>query len=733
MSTERELDGYLRPTFELRTIAYTAITAPLVWIYSDFLGFTLFWKIVFIGLMIATSIPRIKSAIFIKRYQTALNVIDAYITTSDKIEWTPKRQWIGRGFAYTAEDAQRVWDASKTNYKKYYELPRFVKWFRFNELRVERRRGTHKTLTHKLQRYIAGKTSQQNFRIFIWSVRNLYKPLPPVGGNPITHATGFDRETEIYMDQEDRVGHGICFGQSRTGKTVWLRSQISQDMARKDGACGVFDPKTDLELLGIMWSEAKRLNREEDFYVFLLGDPEISARYNAIASFSRLTAIAGRIANQMSGGGDGQVFKDFAFNFMTYVAAAQLDMSERPTFETMKRDIEDLEGLFNRYGRFLMKRDNPSFYEELQDLEKPKFKQNHKGDLVEEKLKMGAMKGRDYKTVITDKLTSDFYERNPSQINKYFEGLRSTMKNDGQYVSKLTASLIPLLTKLTSGQIAEIISPNYRNTKDLRRTFSWDKIIQRKAIFYVGLSSMQDEVVADAVGTSFFSDLVAKAGEINLQGVNKGLPGASSKDITPIWLHCDEFQALVNGDGSEITSVLNRAGSAGVRVQAYTQVRADIESKVGDKAKADVILGNFNTVTMLRVANAYTAEFLTEMVEEVDVHCIDVTGGVTDGGAITPASKFNTDDDDDSKSGGNHGFFGTRSQSAVKVEDHRPIISPETIMTLPKGQAFMFVNRKYLYKLRFPILKDASGEDVGDMVRIRKEIKRYITRPEYRH
>ncbi|NNN85319.1 conjugative transfer system coupling protein TraD [Vibrio sp. A8-1] len=724
MSTERELDGLLRPSYELLTIGAVIASTFVLWAYGDLLGLTFFWKVILISYSVYFLFPRIESYFYIKKYQSALNVIDAYHLKASQIEWTEKRQWIGRGFDYQASDAQRVYDASKREYKKFYQLPKFVDWFRRNELNVEKRRGRHTTLKHKLEKKFAEITSAQTYRILWWSIRNHYKPLPPVGGNPLYHATGFDREEEIYINQDDRIGHTMCFGQSRTGKTVWLRSQISQDIARRDGAAGVFDPKGDLELLGIMWSECRRLGREEDFYVFLLGDPEISARYNAIASFSRLTAIAGRIANQMSGSGDGQVFKDFAFNFMTYVAAAQLDMSEKPTFETMKRDIEDLEGLFNRYGRFLMKRDNSSYHEDLKVLETPKIKTDGK----EERLRVGSMKGRDYKTVVTDKLTSDFYERNPHLINKYFEGLRSTMKNDGQYVSKLTASLIPLLTKLTSGQIAEIISPKYNDMSDERRTFSWDKIIQRKGVFYVGLSSMQDEVVADAVGASFFSDLVAKAGEINNYGVNKGLPGSSSKDITPIWLHCDEFQALITGDGSELTSILNRSGSAGVRVCAYSQTRSDFEAKLGDAAKANVMLGNFNSIVMLRVEDEYTAEYLTSKVAEVDYLGIDVTGGVNDGGSLIPQATFTTSDDATQSKGG---FFGSRTASAVKIENRAPIISPSTIMSLPKGQAFALINRKYLYKLRFPILHDDSGVDIGDMFRIREELKARQARPEY--
>lgn len=720
MSTEKTLDGWLRPSFELRTLSYCGLAVPAVWVYSDMLGFSPFWQASLTAIGVGLSVPRLKSLWRIKKYQASLNVIDAYMMTTDELEWADDLQWIGKGFDYDEDCAQRVWDASKKHNHRFYRLPKFVNWLRRNEVAVKRRRGEHKTLQHHCQKQIAKISSKQSFNLLGFKVRNMYKPLPPVGGDPIIHASGFHIETDQYMTIDERIGHMIVFGQSRVGKTVWMRSQITQDLARKDGVAGVFDPKGDLELLGIIWSESKRLGRDKDFYVFLLGDPEISARYNAISSFSRLTAIAGRIANQMSGGGDSKVFQDFAFNFMTYVAAGLLEMGEQPTFKTMKSNIEDLEGLFNRYGRFLMKRDNPTYHEELKALETPKYTVNAKGEKVQEKLKVGAMKGREHKTIITDKLTTDFYERNPSLINQYFEGLRSTMKSDQQYTSKLTASLIPLLTKLTSGQLADIISPNFDDLNDNRFTFSWDKIIQRKGVFYVGLSSMQDEVVAEAVGNSFFADLVAKAGEINNNGVNKGIPGGKSSDITPIYLHCDEFQSLM---GDEFIPLLNRSGSAGVRVTAYTQTRADIEAKLGDAAKANVVLGNFNSVMMFRVADSYTAEYLTEQVKEIDVLGLDVAGATTDGGAITPKSSFQSEDDESGKAGGD-GFFGTRTQAAIKVEDHRPIISPATIMSLPKGQAFAYINRSALRKLRFPILKDASGEDVGDMTRIRYELKK---------
>ena len=724
MSTERELDGWLRPNYEIRTIIYSLFMIPLVWIYADFLGFSLPWQVLISLIGIGLSYPRIKSLIFIRKYKRSLTMMEAFTITPKQLKWTNDLQWIGKGFNFTPVHSQRVWDAKKREYKKYYERGKFFHWLRRNEksMAVKEQRGITAALD-KLKLRIAKASKKQKLKIlWLLELNNPFRPLPPVGGSPITHGVGAAEEEDIYIKLDDMVGHTCCLGQSRVGKTVMLRFQATQMIMRRDGVTGVFDPKGDLELLGIMWSEAKRLGREDDFYCFLLGEPEISARYNAISSFSRLTAIAGRIANQMSGGGDGQVFKDFAFNFMTYVSAALLDMGERPTFKSMKANIEDLEGLFNRYGRYLMKRDNPTWKEELQEIERPKFHMNAKGELVEEKLKMGQLKGRAHKTVVTDKLTTDFYERNPKLINQSFEGLRSTMRTDQAYTSKLTASLIPLLTKLTSGKLADVISPNFDNLKDPRRTFSWDKIIQRKGIFYAGFSSMQDEVVAEAVGNTFFADLVAKAGEINNYGTNKGMPGGNTQDIIPIWLFCDEFQALI---GEEFIPLLNRSGSAGVRVFAFTQVGQDVEGKLGDKALADIVFGNFNSIWMMRIANKATAEMLTDQLGSCDYLGLDVQGAVTDGGAVTPKASF----DDDEKASG-ESFFGTRTQASVVIEAHEPIISPDTIMSLPKGQAFAFINREYLYKLRLPIMTDESGESVGDMDLIREELMDRQTRPE---
>src|SRR3546814_3517011 len=76
-----------------------------------------------------------------------------------------------------------------------------------------------------------------------------------------------------------------------------------------------------------------------------------------------------------------------------------------------------------------------------------------------------------------------------------------------------SASLLPLLEKLTSGKIAQLLAPNYSDLNDPRPIFDWMQIIRQRAVVYVGLDALSDAEVAAAVGNSMFSDLVSVRSE----------------------------------------------------------------------------------------------------------------------------------------------------------------------------------------------------------------------------
>jgi conjugative coupling factor TraD (SXT/TOL subfamily) len=153
-----------------------------------------------------------------------------------------------------------------------------------------------------------------------------------------------------------------------------------------------------------------------------------------------------------------------------------------------------------------------------------------------------------------------------SQARNYdpvLDGLRSAVRYDKTYFDKIVASLLPLLEKLTSGKIAQLLAPNYSDLADPRPIFDWMQVIRKRAIVYVGLDALSDAEVAAAVGNSMFSDLVSVAGHIYKHGIDDGLPGASAGARVPINVHADEFNELM---GDEFIPLINKGGGAGLQV-----------------------------------------------------------------------------------------------------------------------------------------------------------------------
>ncbi len=127
------------------------------------------------------------------------------------------------------------------------------------------------------------------------------------------------------------------------------------------------------------------------------------------------------------------------------------------------------------------------------------------------------------------------------------------------YFYKIVSSVGPLMEKLTTGKIAEPISPDYMNEADNRPIFEWLDVIRRKGVVYVGLDALTDTTVASAVGDSIFADLVSVAGHIYKQGIAEPQAGPGQKGgaMPTISLHADAFNELI---GDKFVPLLTRPG-----------------------------------------------------------------------------------------------------------------------------------------------------------------------------
>lgn len=603
----------------------------------------------------------------IARYQKNLHRLPKYSLASKDIPWSDRKLFLGMGFRWDQRHTQRLTDVRLPANRHFRDQSRFYTAARQLELAVER---THWAWLGQMLR-----------RDSFW---NPVSPLPEVGGDPALHGVE-PNEIPVWEALGERVGHKVVLGTTRVGKTRFAEICIAQDIRRGDVVI-VFDPKGDADLLKRMYSEARRAGREKEFYMFHLGFPRLSARYNPVGSFSRITEVATRIANQLPGEGQSRAFKEFVWRFVNTISRTLVALGRTPDYEQIARYASDVDPLIlDYYGDWLTRDGPPNWQDEVEKTI---------AEILGDKRNKAPARGPALRA-----RAMVAYARDAGLFDPVAHALGSITNYERSYFDKLVASLLPLMDKLTTGHVAELLSPD-GSTEDPRPVFSWMNVINQGGIVYVGLDALTDFEVAAAVGNSMFADLTSVAGRIYKFGSDVG-----QRESTPkrqLSIHADEFNELV---GPEFIPMLNKAGGAGYQVTVYTQTWSDVEAKIGDKAKAAQIAGNLNTLVMLRVKNVETAEMLTNQLPEVGVV------------STTPTSM--TGDRTDS-----HGRTDFDSRNADQVSTQRiPMIAPADLVQLPKGQAFALIEGGQLYKLRFPL--PTRDDDIPpDLEQIANEMRR---------
>lgn len=657
MASPYTIESLLRPAVELYTVL-VCVAAALLCVFAPwaFALTPLFGAVAATG-FIALGFVRLRQAWVVLRYRRNIRRLPHYTMTSKDIPVSNERLFIGKGFRWTQKHTQRLMDTYLPKYAEYVEPTSIYRSARRLEERLEFAPFPLKLLS----------------KITAWNIAlNPARPLPPVGGLPRLHGIE-PHEGDISLPLGERVGHSLVLGTTRVGKTRLAELFITQDIRRTRRhrtqhldreVVIVFDPKGDADLLKRMYIECKRAGRLDEFYVFHLGWPDYSARYNAVGRFGRISEVATRIAGQLSGEGNSAAFREFAWRFVNIIARALVALGRRPDYEQILKHVINIDALFIEYAQSYFAQHDPKAWQTIVEVE---------GKIDRKNLSF-AMKDRPLRVVALD-----MYLTQKRISDPVMDGLRSAVRYDKTYFDKIVASLLPLLEKLTTGRIAELLSPDYMDLEDPRPIFDWMQVIRKRAVVYVGLDALSDTEVAAAVGNSMFSDLVSVAGHIYKFGIDDGLPGASSGKVA-INVHADEFNELM---GDEFIPMINKGGGAGMQVTAYTQTMSDIEAKIGSRAKAGQVIGNFNNLFMLRVRETDTAELLTNQLPKVQVFTSTTASSAND--AINGNAAFTSNTHDQIQN--------------VSV----PMIEPAHVVSLPKGQCFALIEGGNLWKIRMPL------------------------------
>ncbi|MCY3884582.1 MAG: conjugative transfer system coupling protein TraD, partial [Gammaproteobacteria bacterium] len=395
-------------------------------------------------LLVALGLLRLSQGLSILNYQRNLLNNQRWILKPNKIPQKHGMIFLGEGFHWTQKHTQRLVDTRRPECQKY--------------------------LAHR-DSFFTNWMKSRN--------RDLDFKRMPMSGRAELHGVETKKQP-VWLNSADRVGHTLVLGTTRVGKTRLAELLISQDI--RDGhVVLVFDPKGDTELLLRVYAEARRWGREKQFCMFHLGYPETSCRYNAIGRFSRITEVATRIASQLPSSGSSSAFREFAWRFVNIIAHALVALGKVPNYIKIRKYINDIEPLFIEYARNCLMRTQPAGWAlEVKRIARSTNQRNLPS----------ALKGRDAEAIALYQYVQTVQIDDP-----VLEGLVSAFKYDRTYFDKIVSSVGPLMEKLTTGPVSELISPA-EGKSDPRPLMEWLDVIRSRGIVYVGLDALSDSTVA---------------------------------------------------------------------------------------------------------------------------------------------------------------------------------------------------------------------------------------------
>lgn len=352
MTDRYEVEVLLRPPVELSSAIVALSCAGIVLAAPHTLMMTPSVALFSAGCLSGVGVWRGRQAWRVIQYQRHLKRSPRYVMSSSQVPVSQSVLFLGRGFRWNQTHTERLYAARDKRAERYLQPSAIKQWVRRKEIEWE-----HTPLLRTIMRWTA-QDSPLN-------------PVPPpaIGGDAVIHGVGIRGETNATMPLSDRVGHMVVIARTRHGKTRLAEVLTTQDIRRGNNCVIVLDPKGDADYLKRIYVEAQKAGRQ--LIIFHLGYPELSARYNAIGSFSRITEVATRIASQLPGEGEASAFKEFAWQFINVIAVALVAMGETPDYLKIRRYITDIDALLILYGRHWLAEHGPEDWQdelgELQD------------------------------------------------------------------------------------------------------------------------------------------------------------------------------------------------------------------------------------------------------------------------------------------------------------------------------------------------------------------------------
>ncbi len=517
---------------------------------------------------------------------------------------------------------------------------------------------------HSQKLYELMKLDWTKLQLPTWLTKMLFSnPTLPdeAAGLPIIHGVS-DREESLFRPLKNFEG-GLCLcGTTQAGKGVYLSHLVAQAIARGDVVI-VIDPKHSSRLKDNILHACRATGRDDPL-TFHPAFPDTGVRLDPMHSFTNATEIASRIRQAFPPNMD-ESFANFAWMAVNAIAQGLIALEIRPTLpliaKYVKLGIYDiLEPLLEKHAREFAPSDWQKNYFELKE-----------------------KAGRPPTPTVSERLMVlvALYETSLHHIaaDPAIDGLIEVFRHNREHYSKITASLLPILSMLTTGKLADSLSPTITDPHDTRPVMNLEKVINGGHVLYIGLDSMPNPTVASTLAGIWLSDLANIAG----RRYNLGLSALNSQRIS---LFIDEVSNVIN---VPLIEILNKGAESGIQTTCAMQTIADLAHRMGSVEAAHVVLGNLNNLIALRTKDQMTQNFVVETLGNTYIanQSLSINNRAPD--HLSPDY-----------------HSGLSRQMNTELE---PIFPPEFLGKLPNCEAIVQVSAGYIYKTRCPILTSQKG------------------------
>lgn len=486
-----------------------------------------------------------------------------------------------------------------------------------------------------------------------------------------------ENERDVLVPMDALKGHCAIIATTGAIKTRLAALIVTQLIAKGDTVICI-DPKGDHELKEICKKACEYIGKPEKFMMLHPAFASKSIRLDLLKNWDRVSQVASRIGLVLGSSNDSS-FQDFCWMAVHRITSALKYIGRRVNLITLKNAIESRNSVELIAYKVLTK----FFNEEAPSLlERVAQEKNALGN--NPRPKRGEIEtGIPELTAMIKVYLGDVPETEAEALNKGLplknediNGLLSIVLTSSEWFSKMITSILPTLTKLTTDDLNELLSPDYEDLDDERPIMDMKRIVQGGYCLYIGTDALADPSVGKALAAMTIADMASVAAEIYNHGIEQ-----DNKRL--IHLIVDEWGDVMC---EPLVQQANKGRGANIFIWALGQTFSDlVVAFAGDTASAKRFMGNMNNLIVGAIQDQETCEMVAEKF------------GATAIGVMSETKATGSKTEDTGLE------FSSNVGRSVSDKDTTKI-SPDILRGLPDLQFLALLNRTMAFKGRIPVV-----------------------------